>query len=116
MRESASSAIVAATIIPATDGGVSSATIDTVPAIGASGAAHPVVQLIQPPPCLITVGPEDQLTLDGRHVRTRQLAPRTRILVRFPLNHALLEHARRATSQHGRPGSRPRRLLPARHP
>jgi len=44
-----------------------------------------------------------------------RLRPRTRILVRFPLNHALLEHARRAAGQHGRPDPRPRRrLLPRR--
>jgi hypothetical protein len=31
------------------------------------------------------------------------VAPRTQIPVRFPLNHALLEHARRAADRHGRP-------------
>src|SRR6266700_1694622 len=36
-----------------------------------------------------------------------QVPPRTRILVRFPLNRALREHARRAAGQHSRPGPRP---------
>jgi hypothetical protein len=46
-----------------------------------------------------------------------QVPPRTRISVRFPLNHALLEHVRWAASPHSRPGPSPRsRLLYGRQP
>jgi hypothetical protein len=46
-----------------------------------------------------------------------QVPPRTQILVRFPLIHALLEHARWAAGHHGRPAPRLyRRLLCGRQP